>query len=134
MNQTEKIKFDEILDNIKKRFSKELTENTLGIVVKKDKDSEKFNIYDKETGKLLIVEVGEYDLQCLFEWIGYSLLASIRTQMEIDDNSDSVKELAEQQKKAQKEYEEKYIKVCPFCGQEYDSKHERHDHIGFRYP
>ena len=133
MNETERTKLLEIRAKVKQSCSKYMIENTLGITIKKSKSSgnkkiDEFNIYDKKTGELLMVNVSQLDIDHLSEWIGRSLFDSLIKEAELDEDSENVNNLAEEQRTSQKEYEKKYYKTCPICGMQYDSSFQSHSH------
>ena len=61
-----------------KKLSKDVIEKMLGIAVKKTKNTTpkgftQFNMYDSETGELILEEIEEWDIKMFFELIGLDI-------------------------------------------------------------
>lgn len=126
----------EIRKAIKAKFTPEIIEEFFGLTIKHHSekggssgDIDLWNVYDKETGELLLPKLYAWDLEDLFKYIGFDACKLLRESAPEDDNTGNVLLAEHQMKMAQKAYEEKYYRTCPICGFRYDSSCQTHHHI-----
>lgn len=136
MEEVKEIFARRVRDKVSQTFSKGKAEDVFGLIVKKSGtedadyyDADQYNIYDKETGELLITNLKSWEVDELFGNISYDISQLLQDKAVEEDDMERVNVMEEYLSGIQDVYEQKYYKKCPVCGETYDSKHEVHFHV-----
>ena len=133
MNNIINKKVEKIRDTVKARFTPAFAEEIFGIIVKVNKanngDLETWNIYDKNSGELLLPNLNSWKVDSLFERLAFDISEMLREGAQTDNNSAGINAAVEELKVEQKKYEEKYYRICPQCGVRYNSQYQTHSHF-----
>lgn len=129
MSENGLIKFQEkmeLANNCFKDISKEDIENFFGITLKSQKVQEKtlYNVYRGD--ELILPQMTLWDIENIFSDISKQSAELLCRYADKEDNPKMVNQKAKDLENSELEREQKDFRICPYCGQRYDSARAIH--------